>query len=245
MKKNTSFLIKKQRSPKVMRALFVAACLFIVSLASAIYLFGQWRAGYLSTNYKVTFKELNKEIDNLRKDRNEYLSQSADLEASLKIEQEVVEDLRERLEEINGENSELKEELAFYTSLLDPAQQKAGLHIKQYSVSTNPFTGALQYRLVLAQVRGGDRFVSGTVSFEIKGSQDDEVITLPMNQVVATQADKEDFRFKYFQAIEGELNLPVNFTPSDVRVLMEPKSKKFKSITKVYAWNAVTSRGEK
>ncbi len=244
MKKNTAFLIKKQRNPKVVRALFVAGCLFIVALASAIYLFGQWRAGYLSTNYQVTFKELNADIDKLTVERNDYLNQNADLKAALDIEQAVVSDIKERVQEISAENNELKEELAFYTSLLDPAQQKPGLHIKQMLVSTNQFTGALQYRLVLAQVRGGDRFVSGTVSFEVKGEQDGDIVTLPMGQVVKNQADKESFKFKYFQAIEGELNLPVNFVPSDVRVQVSPKSRKFESITKVYAWNAITLRGD-
>ncbi len=239
IKKGNTYTVKRKRSPRAVRAFLSAAALLVILGASSLYLFAQWRAGYLSTNHTVTLDRLNKEIKALEAKSKEHLSLRATAESNVKIEQEVSSSLKERLATLEQENTQLKDDLEFYGSLLDPAQKKAGLRINKLNILKDKFTNKQSYNLVLAQVRGGDRFVSGKVSLQFKGVQNEETVTYEMNDVTTEKSASEKFRFKYFQVLNGELELPANFYPSAVRVQVEPSSKRIESIANNFEWKNI------
>jgi len=74
---------------------------------------------------------------------------------------------------------------------------------------------------------------------QFKGVQNEETVTYEMNDVTTEKSASEKFRFKYFQVLNGELELPANFYPSAVRVQVEPSSKRIESIANNFEWKNI------
>ena len=79
--------------------------------------------------------------------------------------------------------------------------------------------------------------LKGFVKVNIVGNLDKELKHMPLWSV-SQQIDKEKIklRFKYFQEIEGELELPSGFQPQRVEVIAHASGKKPTQVEKTYEW---------
>ncbi|MBD3670787.1 MAG: hypothetical protein HUJ29_08430 [Gammaproteobacteria bacterium] len=243
-----SQLVVKSHNPK--RRWVLLATLFVVTVAAGwgLFEYGRYSAGYDSLSASAEMQHMEKEKLSLERHIVQLREQKTALEQSQQVDQMAYDRVRQELKEKQDENLELKEELAFYRGIVSPEEAAHGLRIQTLSITKNAKEGSFHYKLVLTQVLKNDRLARGDVDVVIEGirAEDGQQETLNLSEVAVPKIRSMNFRFKYFQAFEGDMEMPDGFVPIRVSVTVDPSSRRLKSVQKVFDWTvgSLTDIGE-
>jgi hypothetical protein len=172
-------------------------------------------------------------------DQNAMLTgQVASLQRGELIEREAAGDVTATLHEMESELLLLREELAFYKSIVSPSAMQPGLHVQSFELARGEDSGQYHYKLVLTQVRGNTRVARGDVDIEVTGLLDGRLERMRLGQLTGQGEDLLKFSFKYFQSVEGVIVLPRGFEPTRVAVRVKPKSKRLEAVEREYEWDS-------
>ena len=112
----------------------------------------------------------------------------------------------------------LRADVAFYERLVGATAQRKGLNV--HSIEFAPTeAGSWNYRAVLTQNLNRGAISQGQLRFSIDGVRAGKLATLDwgdLNQ--RDDAPGQDYSFRYFQELTGNVMLPKDFTPQHVRV---------------------------
>ena len=230
-------LIVKAHRP--WKSKFIWALVLLVLLISGWTLFdyGRYLAGYDSRDsgneiegLLQTQKHLEKRIELLREDK-------AVLQRAAQIERKAYNELDRTLKILQAEVLEHKEELAFYRGIVSPKDSSFGLYLQNFFLSQNGDTNSYRYKVVLTQVLKNSRLISGKVKLQFDGLLDGEAKILELKEVTAKKIKDLNYRFKYFQNIEGTVEFPEGFRLSRVNVQILPRGRQRDMIEKTIEWS--------
>ena len=215
LNKPGDLVIKPRYSPRIKLLVAVIMAVALLAAAGLIYNYGLNRAGFERQSAEQAQQTLQEEIRKLREKNQELQESLARAQRTVQMDQAAYQDLDKSLKGSAQEIVKLREELNFYRNIISPVDNKSGLRIQNLSIE--PAGGANQYRykLVLIQALKHEISVHGLASFEISGMQvgEDAVVRIPAANERPIQVN-----FKYFQDIEGKLELPRNFQPKRIKV---------------------------
>jgi hypothetical protein len=122
-------------------------------------------------------------------------------------------DLAKQVKSLTFENAKLKEDLAFFQSLMSSSgNRQPTLSVNRFNLRPDAIAGEYRYQLLLVQTGQRVREFNGTVQFVLDVQNEGRKLTL----VLPAQGEREarDYRlnFKYFQRVEGTFKL----TPGSV-----------------------------
>ena len=127
-------------------------------------------------------------------------------------------ELQSSLAERDEEIAALRADVAFYERLVGSTAQRKGLNV--HSIEFAPTeAGSWNYRAVLTQNLNRGAISQGQLRFSIDGVRAGKLATLDwgdLNQ--RDDAPGQDYSFRYFQELTGNVMLPKDFTPQHVRV---------------------------
>ncbi len=230
--KTGDLVIKPRYSPRV--KLFIALSIVVAVMISArlIYYYGLDRAGFERESAVETQQGLQDETQKLKNENQELRESLARAERTVQMDQAAYQELDKSLKGSAQEIVKLREELNFYRNILSPSDKKSGLRIQSLYIEPAGGSNLFRYKLVLVQGLKHDRSIQGQAKFEISGMQVGEgaVITLP-----APGERSIEVSFKYFQDIEGKIELPKNFHPQRIKISVTP-SIGARPVEASYAW---------
>ncbi|MDZ7805174.1 DUF6776 family protein [Thiohalophilus sp.] len=235
-------LVVKPHHPWKTRALWALAVLLMLAGGYTLFDYGRYLAGYDSDEASRVKKELLQvkkrlegEIDTLRQEK-------ALLQRARQIERQAYDDLDGTIKNLQSEILELKEELAFYRGIVSPREASTGLQLQKFSLEPGGSDRRLRYRVVLTQVLGNDRLASGRVQLELEGLQESESKSLTLKDVTENSVNELNYRFKYFQKLEGDIRLPDNFSLLRATLRILPRGSARNSIEKTIDWSIEENR---
>ena len=215
LNKPGELIIKQRYSPRIKLLLAVILTLALLASAGFIYNYGLNRAGFERQSAQQTEQTLQDEMRKLRDENQGFQESLARAQRTIQMDQAAYQDLDKSLKASAQEIVKLREELDFYRNIISPADKKSGLRIQNLYIE--PAGGANQYRykLVLIQALKHESVIQGRAILEISGMQvgEDTLLRFP-----ATNERPIMVNFKYFQDIEGKLELPRNFQPKRIKV---------------------------
>ncbi len=230
-------LVVKPHRPWLTRMLLGLGIIALLIGGWTLFDYGRYLAGYNRAECAderqtllAVRKKLEQNVDSLRE-------QKALLERAAQIEREAYNELDTTLKELQGEILELKEELAFYRGIVSPQDASSGLHLQRFKIEANGESQRYRYKLVLTQVLKNDRMATGKVRLSIDGMMGNQTRTLKLKELSEKRVNELNYRFKYFQKLEGNLKLPQGFTPFRVKVQIIPRNRKRNSIEKTINWS--------
>ncbi|HSS46582.1 MAG TPA: DUF6776 family protein [Burkholderiales bacterium] len=189
----------------------------VLSLAWWMYESGQKFAGF--DRFKVetdlaTQTELNSK---LHEENATLRDQVAISERQLQIERSTYGDLAKQVKALSDENNSLKEDLAFFQSLLS-AGSKQEVSIYRFNVERDALPGEYRYRLLLLQMGPRQKEFQGKLQFIVDVEHDGErsVITIPNENDAHLQA--YNVSFKYYQRVEGSFRMEPGAVAKSVQV---------------------------
>lgn len=215
LNKPGELVIKQRYSPRIKLLLSVIAAVLLLVSAGLIYNYGLNRAGFERQSAEQTQQTLQGDMRKLRDENQELQESLARAQRTIQMDQAAYQDLDKSLKASAQEIVKLREELNFYRNIISPADKKSGLRIQNLYIESAGGTNQYRYKLVLIQALKHEHTIQGRAVFEISGMQVGEDVVL---QVPAANERPIQVNFKYFQDIEGKLELPRNFQPKRIKV---------------------------
>jgi len=147
--------------------------------------------------------------------------------------------LRETESDRQAELNRLQTELDFYQRLAGASGTQSGLAVYHLALTPTGSDRVFHYVLTLTQNLRRSSIVSGSVRFEIEGTLDDRLVKLPWSRLTDGSEPQPQFRFKYFQQLEGYLALPERFEPSRLLISLETRGQS-KPVSRDFDWKRLT-----
>ncbi len=229
-------LVVKAHRPWVTRLIWVLAVIALLIAGWSAYDYGRYSAKFDSADARraeESFIEirdaLSTEIETLREEK-------AVLKRAAQIEKKAYNELYTTLKALQSEILELKEELAFYRGIVSPRDASRGLRLQKFTFEENGNSRSYRYKVVLSQVLKNDRLARGNVQLLFEGLQKGQPVVLKLRDVTEKRINDLKYKFKYFQNIEGIVEIPIGFTASRIILRIFPRGRKQDMIEKTFNW---------
>lgn len=151
-----------------------------------------------------TYKE---QIDKLTVERDHYSAIVNAAESQLNIERSAQKQLAAQVKALESENAKLKEDLAFFDSLLPANKGISGVAIRRIKVDMISPT-QLRYRLLIMQGGKGEQDFVGNLQLQLHILQSGKSAMMIFPEGKSIELNKFKLSFKHYQRMEGILTLP-------------------------------------
>jgi uncharacterized membrane-anchored protein YhcB (DUF1043 family) len=215
LNKPGDLVIKPRYSPRIKLLIAVIIAVVLLTAAGLVYNYGLNRAGFERQSAQQTQQTLQDQTRKLQDGNQELQESLARAQRTIQMDQAAYQDLDKSLKASAQEIVKLREELNFYRNIISPADKKGGLRIQNLYIESAGSANQYRYKLVLIQALKHENTIQGRANFEISGMQVGEDVVL---RVPKSSEHPILVSLKYFQDIEGKLNLPPNFQPKRVKV---------------------------
>lgn len=182
-----------------------------------MYDFGRRYAGFDQGEALREKSQLQEQISRLQDENASIRREIAAAERQLQIELSTHGNLSTQIRNLAEENALLKEDLAFFQTLMASGSEPGGISINRFRVQQDALPGEYRYRLLVVQSKQRVKEFHGSlqfiVDFEHGGAS--EVISLP-KQGESSQA--YNLVFKFYQRVDGTFVVPSGAVIKKVQV---------------------------
>jgi len=148
------------------------------------------------------------QIEQISAERDQFSAMANASESQINMERAAQKQLAVQVKTLEVENTALKEDLAFFETLLPNAIGAQGIAIRRMKIEpVSP--GQLHYRLLIMQGGKGEQTFVGNLQLDVTtllGGKS-AMITFPASNAAAEQ-EKYRLSFKHYQRVDGVLTLP-------------------------------------
>ncbi len=238
--RTTTFVVRQHRPWKL---LFTGVLLLVAFTGSSYWLFqhAQERAGFDRQRASEIRGQLEERVEALDADNEQLRARIAVLERAGQIDRESSTKVREQVKDLQDENLEIKQELAFYRGIVSPEDRKAGLKIQSFQLSRGQNPSEYHYKLILTQVLKNDKVAEGSVTLTVGGVLEGRPHEVSLAKLSQNDSDKLRFKFKFFQNFEGDITLPAGFRPESVQLIVVPSGKALERVEQQFDWQVAES----
>jgi hypothetical protein len=203
--------------------------------AFSAYEFGTRQAGFDRAEARALRGALEEKLAEVEAERDELQQQVATLTRTVQIDQEAVRQVRASLVELQNERLELREEVAFVSSLLSDGKTKAGLRARNFVLEPLENPREYRFRFTLSKFPQTDETVSAKLSLSVTGRMAGEEQVLELEQIVLGDSPAK-LQFKQIMQVENALALPEGFVPERLTVAVSPRDKDVLGLEETIAW---------
>ena len=104
---------------------------------------------------------------------------------------------------LTDENAALKDDLAFFQSLMPVAAVDGAVSVNRFRVEPGGMPGEYRYRLLLVQAGQRAKDFRGSLQFVLYVTQDGNEVVLTLPRAEDQSAKEFQLNFKLFQRVEG------------------------------------------
>ena len=164
----------------------------------------------------------------------------AELEMARRLDHDAYGQVERTLGDLQSKLASQSDDLAFYRSIVAPADGIQGLRIQRFVVLPGGGQREVQLKLTLVQAMRHESIVSGLVQITLSGMQEDAPAKYTVGELLGRPRAQLPFSFRYFQAIEQAVVLPAGFEPyaTDVRL---QSSKLPRPVEQAFPWQPATT----
>ena len=154
-------------------------------------------------------RSVKREVERQESELVELRSTTANADRQVQTERAAAADLAAQVKSLTFENAKLKEDLAFFQSLMSSSgdHREATLNVNRFKLRPDSVDGEYRYQMLLVQTGQRVREFRGTVQFVLDLQQDGRKVVLVLPQQGEREARDYRLTFKYFQRVEGTFKL--------------------------------------
>ena len=221
-----------------LRWLAAAAAVVVLGLLLALaYNRGQASAGLSAAQVALERRELVAKADRLERQNSKLNARVAELEMARKLDREAYGQVEQTLGELQSQLSRQADDLAFYKSIVSPADGVQGLRIQRFEVSPGAAPREYQLKLTLIQSMRHESVASGLVQVVVHGMQGDRPARYSVGELLGRPKAQLPFSFRYFQTIEQSVTLPEGFQAFEAEVQVRSSKLRF-PMQQSFPWKA-------
>jgi Family of unknown function (DUF6776) len=213
------------------------ATLVLAAVLAAGFYFGQ-RAAYSGMGISPeTYREMRAAIP-LSEEKIQALEHERDVSlARNEVDRAALELVRKEISGQKEKIMDLEESLRFYQSLMAPEEIARGLVLPGVELVATDSANRFGFRIVAQQEARKHNLLKGSLVVTVYGKTDGVEESLPLSALCEDiDSEKLLLRFRYFQAIEGELVLPSGFEPRGITLVARTSAPKKTEVREDYPW---------
>lgn len=237
-----------QPAPRFWQRRPSAAGLIALGLAAVVLAIVAWFAwqqgrrsgGYDSARVESERRDAQAQIELLQRENSRLNSRVAELEMARQLDREAYGQIERTLTDLQAQLSAQGGDLAFYRSIVSPADGIQGLRIQRFEVF--PAAGPHEFKLALTLIQAmrHESLASGLVQVALAGLTANRPSRYTVGELLGRPRAQLPFSFRYFQTIEQNVTLPADFEPLEVEI--EVRSAKLKSpVRQNFPWKPASS----
>ena len=206
----------------------LAGAVLLVVLCSAFaYHRGQLAAGVDAAALALERREAAAKSARLEEENARLNAKVAELEMARQLDREAYGQVEKTLGDLQSQLSRQGDDLAFYRSIVSPADGVQGLRIHRFDVQPGSKAGEYLLKLTLIQAMRHESVAAGLAQLVIHGMQGDRPARHTVGELLGRPQAQLPFSFRYFQTIEQAVALPEGFQAFEVEV--QVRSSKLRS----------------
>jgi hypothetical protein len=199
----------RSKLPWPLRAVFGFVVLAAAAAAGVgIYEYGRNFAGPDRKELLADIERLQSSLREATAERERFAALATAHEAQLKVERAAQEQLARQVGTLESESNRLKEDLAFFESLLPAGTGNKGVVIRSFRVQPEGEPNQMRYRLLVQQSGKPERDFVGTVQLQVNFAQGPRNFVLSIPEPEAPAERLLHLSFRHYQRIEGSFALP-------------------------------------
>ena len=160
--------------------------------------------------------QYKEQLDKLLAQRDQYSTTVNSAESQLIIERTAKKQLAAQFKGLEAENAKLKEDLAFFESLLPTDTGKQELSIRRFKIDMIALN-QLRYRMLLMQGGRGKNDFAGNLQLAVTTLQAGRTTVILFPGPNSDESEKFRLNFRHYQRVEGVLTLPGGATVKTVQ----------------------------
>jgi len=225
--------MESQREPAVGRRslarwLVPAGAVLAAALLSGIaYNRGQVSAGLDAAQVALERRDLVAKTTRLEEENQRLIAKVAELEMARRLDREAYGQVESTLGELQSQLSRQSDDLAFYKSIVSPADGIQGLRIQRFEVQPGGAPREFLLKLTLIQAMRHESAASGLAQVVVHGMQGDRPARYSVGELLGRPKAQLPFSFRYFQTLEQAVTLPEGFEAFEAEV--QVRSSKLRS----------------
>ncbi|HXV12469.1 MAG TPA: DUF6776 family protein [Burkholderiales bacterium] len=190
--------------PWYWRALMIVALgALVVGVGWTTYEYGMEFAGFRQSEAARDLARLREEVRERDEKLGELQSSVAAADRQLQIERATFGDLERQVKSLSAENAALREDLAFFQSLMSAESKSAALTVNRFRVRREAAPGEYRYRLLLVQTGQRVSEFKGKLQFVLNLEQGNREVVVMLPPENETKVKDYELSFKFFQRVEG------------------------------------------
>lgn len=197
----------KSQLPWPVRLLLVAMIGLVGAMAMWSFDAGLGLPSPYPANLREQISRYKEQVERLTAERDQFSTTVNSAESQLNIERSAQKQLAAQVRTLESENTRLKEDLAFFESLLPTATGPLGVSIRRLKVDqVGP--NQWRYRLLVMQGGKGEHEFIGNLQLVATVLKDGKSAMMTFPDGNPTEQGKYKLSFKHYQRVEGVLTLP-------------------------------------
>ncbi|MEE4380600.1 MAG: DUF6776 family protein [Pseudomonadales bacterium] len=213
----------------------VAAVLALL-LATGTFFAGRWHAQRAHDGAVAELATLAVRYRDLTAERDRLERELSDARLGLAIGTGVDERVRSTIADQAARISELEDEVRFYRNLMASEQNAESMRIARLELLPRLDGSGVRFRLLLVQSADQSKEVSGHVELNVLGARGGRPETLAGPVLGSAGPYPIPFRFRYFQDVAGEFDLPEDFEPQSVQIVARPAGRDDFRLERTFTW---------
>ena len=195
--------------------LVILVLLSVFSVFALGLIAGQWNANAVILK-SIELTSINSALESERALLQRSLEES---DLLVEVNETATAQLRNRLDEVLLEKSDLEYALTFYENLIKSSAGKGSLEMFEFKAFATEAEGVYEFSILLGQDVRAAKTISGNVDLSIIGTSADRD-PVEFTTETSIMGFPLSYKFKYFQDLAGKIRLPVDFQPKRAAIVV-------------------------
>lgn len=214
-----------------------AAILGLLLIGAGSYLYGFSTGASENGDARGERDELRGIVQAMQQENEMLHARLLSLEQAGSVDQQALDNVQQTIVSLREKISQLEEDVLFYKQIMSPENAETGLVIGQLDLIATNVPGTIRYKMELKQQGNNENLITGHANINVLGMRNYEEVSIPLNELSVSQPERDiRLQFRYFQNIEGELQLPGDFEPVKVQIIATAEGTNAKTVQKSFGW---------
>jgi hypothetical protein len=201
---------------------------------------GQRSAGHDASREAAARRALTAQLERVEAENKGLHARVAELEMARRLDRDAYGQVERTLGDLQSQLARQSDDLAFYRSIVSPADGIQGLRIQRFEVLPGTEPREVVLKLTLVQAMRHDSIVAGLAQITLNGMRDGAPARYTVGELLGRPRAQLPFSFRYFQAVEQAVVLPEGFEPYETDVRLQ-SSKLPRPVQQVFPWRPPTT----
>ncbi len=238
---HANLVITRQRS----QSWYLTVVAFIIGLLVGIYILGRYLALEDLVDTKSELVQLKQQLIKIQQALENASESLVMQKQSSEVDNQSNQELVHNVKTLQKTQRALEAELKFYRNIMAPERDQKGLEIDAIKIFKTDKEKEYNFRLTLIQAGKQSQFLKGHVIMKVSGLLNGKETVYDFRELGAFKNKHFQFQFKYFQNIQGFINLPNNFEIKQLAVIAKTKGlRKNQKAQKQIIWQPEESQND-